>query len=140
MPPARNVLLDTGPLVAVLDRRDQWHERCVEVWPQVIDRCVTTEAVVTEACHLVLRGGAAASAPLLFLMRAGIPVLSLPTGGQNRAATLMDRFAELPMDYADATLVALGEALEIATVFTIDRRGFTTYRLPRGKRFALLPG
>ena len=139
MPPGRDILLDTGPLVAVLDASDQWHTRCVEVWPEVIARCLTTEAVVTEACHLVLRGGDAASPPLTFLMRAGIPVLGLPADGLHRAATLMDRFANLPMDYADATLVVVGEALQIGTVFTTDRRGFTTYRLPHGKRFTLLP-
>ncbi len=73
MPHARDVLLDTGPLVAVLDARDQWHARCLAVWPELVHRCVTTEAVVTEACHLVLRGGAPANLPLDFLLAADIP-------------------------------------------------------------------
>ena len=51
----------------------------------------------------------------------------------------MTRFAALPMDYADATLVALAEALQIETVFTFDRRGFRMYRPPHGKSFTLLP-
>lgn len=137
--PARDILLDTGPLVAALDARDQWHARCVAAWPAAIARCLTTEAVVTEACHLVLRGRGTAHAPLDFLVAAGIPILGLETGGHRRAAALMARYAGLPMDFADATLVALAEAMHISTVFTTDRRGFATYRPPRGERFTLLP-
>jgi predicted nucleic acid-binding protein len=137
-PAGRDVLLDTGPLVAALDARDQWHARCVAVWPTVIHRCVTTEAVVTEACHLVLRGGGRAHLPLDFLLRAQIPILGIESGGHLRAAGLMDRYTDLPMDYADASLVALGEALRITAVFTIDQRGFGAYRRSGGGAFTLV--
>ena len=136
---ARDILLDTGPLVAVLDARDQWHARCLAVWPAVIHRCLTTEAVVTEACHLVLRGGGPSHAPLDFLLAAELPIVGLETGGHRRAAALMRRYAELPMDFADASLVAVAEALDVRAVFTTDRRGFATYRLASGDRFSLLP-
>lgn len=135
----RDVLLDTGPLVAVLDARDQWHVRCAAAWPALIARCITSEAVVTEACHLTGRGGGPASAPLDFLLMAEIPILSLETGGHRRAASLMRQYATVPMDFADASLVALGEALSIETVFSTDRRGFSTYRPPRAERFTLIP-
>jgi uncharacterized protein len=137
--PARDVLLDTGPLVAALDPGDQWHERCVAVWPEIIDRCLTTEAVVTESCHLALRGSGQAQLPLDFLLRAAIPIVGIETGGQRRAASLMVRYANLPMDYADATLVVLAEGLGVGTVFTTDRRGFSTYAPPRGKKFSVIP-
>ena len=132
------MLLDTGPLVAVLDARDQWHERCVAAFPDLVHRCVTTEAVVTEACHLALRGGRA-WAPLELLLTARIPVLGIEGGGHRRAAGLMERYQELPMDYADASLVAVAEGLGISTVFTLDRRGFTAYRHGIGGRFTLVP-
>jgi predicted nucleic acid-binding protein len=135
----RDILLDTGPLVAVLDARDQWHARCAEAWPALVARCVTVEPVVTEACHLTARGGGPASAPLDFLLLAEIPILSLETRGHRRAVALMRQYATTPMDFADATLVAVAEALNIATVFTTDRRGFSTYRPPRGDAFALIP-
>lgn len=135
----RDVLLDTGPLVSLLDARDQWHPRCVAVWPQVVHRCVTTEAVVAEASHLVLRGGAPASLPLDFLLAAGIPIVSLPAGGHRRVRSLMTTYGSVPMDYADATLVALAEALKIRTAFTTDRVGFATYRLAGRQSFTLLP-
>ena len=136
---ARDVLLDTGPIVAHLDLRDQWHARCAAVWPGVVHRCVTTEAVVTEACHLVLRGGGPAALPLQFLLAAQIPILGLEPAGQRHAGRLMERYAGLPMDYADASLVALADGLGLQRVFTTDRRGFAAYRRSRGKRFVLLP-
>ncbi len=140
MPHARDVLLDTGPLVAVLDARDQWHARCLAVWPELVHRCVTTEAVVTEACHLVLRGGAPANLPLDFLLAADIPIMTLPAGGHRRVKSLMATYRSVPMDYADATLVALGEGLKCRSVFTTDRRGFRTYRPTPRQSFVLLPG
>jgi len=110
------------------------------VWPSLADRCLTSEAVVAEACHLVLRGGALAVIPLRFLLAAGIPILGLEVSSHRHAALLMERYADLPMDYADASLVALADVLRLDQVFTTDRRGFQTYRGARGTRFQLLPG
>ena len=132
-------MLDTGPIVAHLDAGDQWHVRCAKVWPTVARRCVTTEAVVTEACHLVLRGGGGAALPLQFLLAAEIPIVALDPPAQRHAASLMDRYADVPMDYADATLVVVSEALRMRRVFTTDRRGFGAYRIGRGKGFAMIP-
>lgn len=131
--------MDTGPLVAILDARDQWHGRCAATWPDVIERCITTEAVVTEASHLVQRGGGAPELPLDFLLAAGIPILGFETAGHRRAAALMKRYAGVPMDYADAALVVLAEALRITQAFTVDRRGFAAYRRQGGGAFSLLP-
>ena len=123
----------------MFDARDQWHAQCAQAWPALIARCITTEAVVSEACHLTARGGGPASAPLDFLLIAEIPILSLETGGHRRAASLMRQYATVPMDFADASLVALSEALNLQAVFSTDRRGFPTYRPPRGDRFTLIP-
>ena len=135
----RDVLLDTGPLVAVLDRHDQWHPACAAHLPSVIDRCLTVEGVVAEACHLVSRGGGPPHAPLDFLLAAGIPIVGLETGGHRRASSLMRQYNRIPMDFADACLVAISEALLITAAFTTDLRGFRAYRPPRGKRFTILP-
>jgi predicted nucleic acid-binding protein len=135
----RDVLLDAGPLVAALDRRDQWHTRCLETWPQLLDRCLTTEAVVAEASHLILRGRGRASAPLEFLLEAEIPIVTLDVASHARAIRLMRRYEDLPMDYGDATLVATAEALGVTEVFTTDRRGFATYAPPRGSKFLVHP-
>jgi predicted nucleic acid-binding protein len=57
----------------------------------------------------------------------------------QRIAVLMERYRNVPMDFADATLVALGEELETEWVFTLDRRGFSTYRLDQRKPFQIIP-
>ncbi|MFQ5702730.1 MAG: type II toxin-antitoxin system VapC family toxin [Gemmatimonadales bacterium] len=135
----RDVLLDTGPLIAALDRSDQWHLACVDAWPDLVDRCVTTEAVVTEASHLVQRGGASAGLPLEFLLAARIPILGLELHLHRQAARLMTHYADLSMDYADATLVVLAQALQIATAFTTDRKGFAVYRAAHNREFDIVP-
>jgi predicted nucleic acid-binding protein len=136
--PGRDILLDTGPLVALLDQGDPGHHACVGLWHDVADRCITTDAVVTEATHLVGRAGAL-SLPLELLLAAGIPVVSLDHHGQEHAVRLMRRYGTLPMDYADATLVVIADLLRASTVFTLDRRGFTTYRPGTSDAFRILP-
>jgi hypothetical protein len=135
----RDVLLDTGPLVALLDKSDPWHPLCAEAWGELGARCVTTEAVVTEATHLVGRGGGPPALVLEFLLAVEVSILGLDTQGHRRAALLMRQYQDTPMDYADATLVIAAEWLEAGRVFTLDRRGFRTYRRSRGAAFTLLP-
>jgi hypothetical protein len=134
----RQVVLDTGPLVAVLDPRDARHQRAARVFPSVVTRCVTTEAVVTEACHLAGRGRGDLARPLEFLLAAGIPIVSLDPGAHRQAVHLMRRYHAVPMDYADATLVVLADVLGAATAFSFDVRGFSVYRGGAGAAFTLV--
>lgn len=103
-----------------------------------MDRLITTEAVVTEACHLLLRTGGPASVPIELLLSVEVPVLPLETSLHHRAARLMRDYASFPMDYADASLVSLAEVLGISRVFTTDRRGFETYQLRGSKPFEVV--
>ena len=135
----RDVLIDTGPVVALLDRGDQWHPECLRQWNEIGDRCFTTEAVLTEATHLIGRGGGPANVPLDFLLAAQVPIIALERSGHEHAAGLMRRYREVPMDYADATLVVVADATMSRQVFTLDRRGFRAYRRHDGKPFHLLP-
>ena len=136
---ARDVLLDTGPIVATLDASDQYHVSCAQSVIELIERCVTTEAVVTEACHMVGRGRARASLVLDFLLDAEVPILALDRPALRHAARLMDRYANVPMDFADAALVTLADGLQIESVLTTDRRGFRAYRSASGKAFRVFP-
>ncbi|CAN5157844.1 PIN domain-containing protein [soil metagenome] len=135
----RDILLDTGPIVATLDASDQWHRSCADAVTELIERCITTEAVVTEACHMVGRGRARASLVLDFLLDADVPILALDRPAVRHAARLMDRYATVPMDFADAALVTLADALQLGEVLTTDRRGFRAYRPASGKAFRLYP-
>jgi predicted nucleic acid-binding protein len=138
VPATRDVLLDAGPLVAVLDQGDPHHRTCVALWPELAERCITTDAVVTEATHLVGRAGAV-SLPLELVLAARIPVVSLDREAQEHAVRLMRRYGHLPMDYADATLVIIADMIRSSTVFTLDRKGFTAYRRGSGEAFKILP-
>ena len=133
------MLLDTGPIVALLDVRDSAHRACVDHWNRLGERCLTTEAVLTEATHLVGRGGAPPNVPLDFLLAAGVPIVPLERSGHDYASRVMRRYHGTPMDYADATLVVVAEALRLRRVFTLDRRGFRTYKRSDGKTFDVVP-
>jgi len=135
----RDVLLDASPLVAFLNQRDQWYGACREAWNGLADRCVTTEAVLVEASHIVAERGGRRAWPLELLIGAGIPIVALHLPVHRQCAVLMRTYADTPMDYADATLVALSDVLGIRRVFTTDRRGFATYRGARGVPFEVLP-
>jgi len=134
---AGNSLLDTGPLVALLSKNDAAHQQCVEVFASFRGHLLTTEAVVTEAIRLVGRRGAAAC--LDFFLRAGALIVPVDVRRLQRCRDLMIRYADVPMDFADATLVALAEEFGVGHIFTLDRRGFTTYRWRRTRSFTLAP-
>jgi hypothetical protein len=133
------LLLDSGALVSLLDRRQPAHEPCRDVLREWRRPIVSTEAVLTEASHLLgaLPGGREACLSY-FLRGAAILVpMGVPLLGRCRA--LMERYTDLPMDYADATLVALAEELDTDTVLTTDRRDFSVYRIGEKRPFRILP-
>ena len=138
-PTRRDILLDTGPIVATLDPRDQWHAASIGAIERYADRCITSEAVVTEACYFAGRSGGSGAVALHMLIELGIPIVSVEQRGLPTCARLMDRYASVPMDFADATLVALAEVFGINTVLTLDRRGFQAFRGTDGRAFDVVP-
>lgn len=137
---AGKCLLDTGPLVALLHAGDTRHASCAEFIKQFTGQFLTTEAVLTEAMALLadLRGGP--SAILDFFLRGGAVLVPQSRQSLQRARELMEKYGDLPMDFADATLVALAEELSAADVFTLDRRGFRVYRWSGRNAFRIQPG
>jgi predicted nucleic acid-binding protein len=137
---AGELLLDTGALVSVLDRSQEVHAACVLAFDEWKGPVVSTEAVLTEATQLLGRvDGGKRSCIEFFLGRGAVLVPSSPAS-LRRARELMIRYSHLQMDYADATLVALGEELDTNLVLTTDRRGFGAYRLYDRRTFRILPG
>jgi predicted nucleic acid-binding protein len=132
-------LLDTGPLVSYLDAADPAHGGVAECLDDFSGRLVTTGAVITEAMHFVgtTKGGAAALAE--FVDASGLQVYELCQPPELReAAKLMAKYSDTPMDFADATLVLLAEALYAHDIVTLDRRGFSAYRTRRRRHFRLV--
>jgi hypothetical protein len=128
------ILVDTGPLVALFDPRDGDHERCVGLLKGVDEGLVTTLPVLTEAFHLLGPESAGAQRLMDFVGEGGLTIWFLDDPGLVRAFELMRRYENVPMDFADATLVAAAEAITAQRVFTLDRRDFEVYRVRRGHR------
>ena len=128
------ILVDTGPLVALFDPRDWQHDRCVKALNRIREPVSTTVPVLTEAFH-VLRPESAGSDRLRdFVEKGGLQIWLFDRPSLTRAFELMERYAEHPMDLADASLVAAAESLGTRKVFTVDRKDFETYRVRRGHR------
>ena len=133
------LLLDTGAFVALVDRDEKLHRDCVTELEKWTGPVVTTEAVLTETLYLVGPQWRAQKPCLEFVLRGAFHLVPSSVQSLQRIAVLMDRYRNVPMDFADATLVALGEELETDRVFTLDRRGFSTYRMQRNRAFQIIP-
>lgn len=133
------LLLDTGAFVALLDRDEKLHDECAAALERWIGPVVTTEAVLTETLYLVGPDWHAQKIALEFIRRGAFQLVPSSAKSLQRVAVLMERYRNVPMDFADATLVALGEELETDKVFTLDRRGFSVYRMNRNRPFQITP-
>ena len=133
-------LVDTGPFVAYLNRTEAMHDRVGGCLDEFAGQLCTTSAVITEVMYFLsdVEDGPLAFAELL--RASAIRIAESTQLPQIRAAAeLMDKYADTPMDFADATLVLLAEELGVMDVLTLDRRGFSTYRTAKGKAFKLVP-
>ena len=135
----KTCLVDTGPLVAYLDRKDPRHDDVAAFLDGFKGQLATTAAVVVEVMFFVSEspGGAVSFAKLL--MSSDVLVLgSFKPAQILTAAELMEKYSDTPMDFADATLVLLANELRVTEILTLDKRGFSTYRLGNNKSFRLV--
>ena len=132
-------LLDTGPLVAALNRRDPHHQRCAAELAACSGPLLTTGAVVTEAMYFLggLPGGAATLTGFLDEAQVDMRDCFGPTQ-LHAAARLMQKYNDIPMDFADATLVLLADETGMGDILTLDERGFRAYRFRGTRRFNLV--
>lgn len=132
-------LLDTGVLVAFLHRGDAAHEAALESLRDYRGTLLTTEAVLTESMFLLTRTTGGADGCLQFFLRGGALLVPSSRASLARCRTVLEQYADLPADFADATLVALADEMDAYTVFTLDRRGFSVYRGQGGSVFEIRP-
>ena len=128
------ILTDTGPLVALFNRTDAAHGRCVDTFKDIDEPIATTLPVLTEAFHLLGPAGDGAAALMDFIARGGLKVIYFDDNALVRALELMVQYADAPMDFADASLVTAAETYSLQNIFTLDRGDFNTYRIRRGHR------
>lgn len=130
-------LLDTGTVVALLDRDEQYHPSCVEAIADVAGPLATCEAVIAEACYLLRR---VRGAPEAVLRNVATGVFQIPARLADRAgnvAKLLRKYRDVPMDLADACLVDLADQIDTGRILTLDR-DFEVYRWRSRRRFEFL--
>lgn len=137
---AGELLLDTGALVSLLDRSQSRHHEFVRYFSDWTAPVVSSDAVLTEATHVLGRISNGRRACLDFFLSGGAVLIPASTSSLRRCRELIEIYADLPMDYADASLVALAEELGTNLVFTTDVRDFTVYRPGPRRRFRIVPG
>ncbi|NOY65210.1 MAG: PIN domain-containing protein [Nitrospirae bacterium] len=135
----RRVLLDTGAFVALLDRSERNHKQCVEFFKDFQGQLLTTEPVLTETIYLLGPSVKAQKVSVEFILKGGAVLVPQSLESLSRVKVLMDKYSDIPMDFADATLVVLAEETGIREVFTLDRRGFSVYRIHGRKSFKIWP-
>jgi len=129
------ILVDTGPLVALFDPKDEQHSRCRKTLSSIRESLSTTIPVLTEAFHILEPQSAGSGRLRDFIARKGASIWNFDRAALLRAFELMETYADRPMDLADASIIVAAEQLKTLRVFTIDRNDFQTYRVRRGHRY-----
>ncbi|MBW3566142.1 MAG: PIN domain-containing protein [Acidobacteria bacterium] len=133
------ILLDAGPMIAILHRDDSHHDACVKVLRGLSEPMLTVWPAVTEAMYLLGFSTDAQQRLWEFLGSDAIAIAELDKADFPRMRELMDKYSDLPMDLADAALVRVAERERLGKIFTIDRRDFEIYRPADMRRFRILP-
>ena len=126
-----SILVDAGPLIALLVRSDKNHLRVKTYLDAYVGRLMTTWPVLAEACHFMPE-----RTQIRFLRWAasgGLNVIELHETALATIADWKEKYRDLPMDLADASLLWVAEQTGITEILTIDLRDFSAYRLPNGK-------
>lgn len=134
-----DALIDTGAILALLDKKDRWHDSCAEAFRQLRLPLLTSEAVLTELFHLVGDTRNEMEAAWKFVRSGALLLGTIENSELHHLCTLMSRYWDRPMDFADATLVYLANRESLSVIFTVDQADFATYRIEGKRRFRVLP-
>ena len=134
-----HVLMDTGPWVALVDRSESKHKECVAWLQEFKGEIYSTEAVLTEVLYLLNFSSAAQTAALNFILSGAIILAPSTIDSLAAVKSLMQKYKDFPMDFADATLVSLAHDLSINNIATFDHKHFSVYRLFKSRSFILWP-
>jgi predicted nucleic acid-binding protein len=134
-----NALIDTGAILALLDRSDRWHNSCVDAFHQLRLPLLTSEAVLTELFHLVGDTRTEMEAAWRFVRSGALVVGAIDNDELTQLHGLMSRYWDRPMDFADATLVYLAKREFLSVILTVDQADFATYRIEGKRQFRVVP-
>lgn len=133
------IAIDTGPIVALFDKNDDKHHLCLNIFKKVNEPIITTWPVLTEVFYLLSFSSRVQDDLWEFIERGVVSIYDINKDLMKTCRRLMKKYHDLSMDLADATLVAVAEAENISTIFTLDHKDFRIYKKEQGKHFRLLP-
>jgi len=133
------ILIDAGPLIAIVKRDDQHHVECKSALGTIRQPMCTVWPVLTEVMFLLATVPGGQEQIWEMLERGVVQLLPLGADDVPRIRDLMRQYADLPMDLADAVLIRVGERERIHQFFTIDRKDFSVYRMHGTLRPRILP-
>lgn len=132
------IIADTGFFLALFNASDHLHQRAVMALNNLTEPLITTHPVICETCYLLVARGGGIRQECQFLIdvsEQAFQIFNLQSTHFQRMASLIEQYADLPMDYADASLVLLAEHLKHGRILTADRRDFEIYRWDKIKSF-----
>jgi predicted nucleic acid-binding protein len=135
------LLVDTGVLYALADRKDKWHDRSVALVSGFSGKLLVPATVIPETCYLLntYLGQAAELAFVRALIDRELAVEQVTMADLARAEEVMKEYADANIGVVDASLVAVAERLKLTRILTVDRRHFAMIRPRHCKEFDLLP-
>jgi uncharacterized protein len=131
------IIIDTGAFVALFNPRDRFHSEARAAFSNNLEPLITTYPVLSETCYLLARS-VSNQAQCNFLktyLRGAFQLFDLQPSQIERMVELMEKYSDLPMDLADASLVSLAEYLNNGRILTVDRRDFSIYRWGNNQPF-----
>ncbi|MGR3176473.1 MAG: type II toxin-antitoxin system VapC family toxin [Candidatus Anammoxibacter sp.] len=133
------IIVDTGILVSLFDKDDYYHKTCKNRLAKINDQLTTTWSVLTEVMYLLNFSSISQELCLKFIESGGTDIALQDSSHIHRINQLMKKYNDLPMDFADASIVVLAEEKGITTIFTLNKKHFRLYKTKHGKSFHLIP-
>jgi predicted nucleic acid-binding protein len=133
----KKILVDSGPLIALFDASDKYHNEAIHFIKNNKYPLVTTIASITETLHLLDFNRNAQIDFLEWVYKGAVEIHNIENNAFQRLKELTEKYRDLPMDFADSCLVYLAEQLKLNTIATIDR-DFTIYRIQGRKKFKII--
>lgn len=133
-----NAILDTGPWVALIDKSESKHDVCVRWLKNYSGKLYSTEAVLTEVLYLLNFSVKAQTAAIDFVLKSVVEIVPQSIESLKKEKNLIKKYSDLPMDYADATIVCLAMDIGVHNIITFDQKDFNIYRV-KNKPFIIFP-
>jgi uncharacterized protein len=132
-------ILDTGPWVALIDKSESNHDICVRWLKNFSGKLYSTESVLTEVLYLLNFSVKAQTAAIDFVLKSVVEIIPSSVESMKKVKILIKKYSDLPMDYADATIVCLAMDTGIYNIITLDQKDFNIYRFKKKQSFVIMP-